>query len=64
MNDCRSCDLAVYCYSEPGTWTFRTMEELRQKQERMALCPIHRQVMDSRAGGGLWESADSGIPPS
>jgi hypothetical protein len=45
MNDCRSCDLAVYCYSEPCTWMFRTKEEMREKQEHMDMCPIHR-LMD------------------
>lgn len=42
MNECRSCDLAVYCYSEPCSWVFRTMEEMCRKQERIVSCPIRQ----------------------
>lgn len=40
MNNCKECELAVYCYSEPCGWMFRTMEEMREKQQKMAACPL------------------------
>jgi hypothetical protein len=48
MNDCKECELAVYCYSEPCSWMFRTMEEMREKQQKMAACPFSPQVQATR----------------
>ncbi len=43
MDECKECELAVYCYSEPNTWVFRTREEMLEKQEAIDQCPIRRK---------------------
>jgi|GEM_PF-750921 hypothetical protein len=48
MNNCKECELAVYCYSEPSSWMFRTMEEMREKQQKMAACPLYPQSHAAR----------------
>jgi hypothetical protein len=50
MNNCKECELAVYCYSEPCSWMFRTMEEMREKQRQMAACPLCPQPEAARIG--------------
>lgn len=44
MNDCKACELAVYCYSEPSSWTFRTKEEMEDVQQRILQCETRKQV--------------------
>lgn len=61
MKDCKDCDLAVYCYSDPNSWTFRTKDQVHEVEERMAACErfqtLPRQERpDSVAGGEPPES--------
>jgi hypothetical protein len=44
MNECRDCELVIYCYAEPGNWMFRTREEMTQTQARIASCPVSSRV--------------------
>jgi hypothetical protein len=44
MNVCKECELAVYCYSEPSTWVFRTRQEMEEKQAAICNCPLYKQV--------------------
>lgn len=39
---CMECDLAVYCFTDPSTWVFRTMAELEEKARHMEECPIRK----------------------
>jgi hypothetical protein len=55
MNDCRDCEFAVYCYSEPGNWMFRTREEMARIEAQISSCPAYSQVQArqaERAAGG------------
>ncbi|MCU0575099.1 MAG: hypothetical protein MUC41_19245 [Syntrophobacteraceae bacterium] len=51
MEECKTCELAIYCYSESGTWVFRTKQEMEEKREAMHKCPHHEKVMESRSPG-------------
>ncbi len=44
MEECKTCELAVYCYSESSTWIFRTKQEMDEKQEAMEKCPHHEKT--------------------
>ncbi len=46
MEECKNCELAVYCFSEPGTWVFRTKEEMEQKQAAISCCSIYRRMQE------------------
>jgi hypothetical protein len=50
MKECRVCELAIYCYSDSGTWVFRTKQEMEEKQAEMLACTLHEQVRQSRSG--------------
>ena len=41
--ECKSCELAVYCFSDSSTWTFRTMKEMDEKKAAISTCPIHQK---------------------
>lgn len=41
---CRDCDYAVYCYTKPSLWVFRTQEEMEKKIAYMKLCPIKKDL--------------------
>jgi hypothetical protein len=49
MEECKTCELAVYCYSESSTWIFRTKQEMEEKQETMEKCPHHEKVLKDRS---------------
>lgn len=49
MEECKTCELAIYCYSECTTWIFRTKQEMDDKQEAMERCPHYEKVQKSRA---------------
>ena len=61
MEECRKCELAVYCFTEESSWVFRTLEEMREKKAAMACCPFN-------VGGGAWSGdekerkEESGLP--
>lgn len=42
---CTQCDLAVYCFSDPNTWIFRTTAELDEKTRRMRECPNRPEAL-------------------
>ncbi len=44
MDQCKECEMAIYCYSEASTWVFRTTQEMEEKTATMTNCPIHSQV--------------------
>lgn len=47
--ECRDCELAVYCHSEPSTWIFRTKQEMVEKSAEIARCPVYRMLIQARA---------------
>lgn len=49
MKQCKQCELAIYCFSEPGTWVFRTKQEMEEKQSSIFGCPIYRQTREEPA---------------
>lgn len=49
MEQCRQCELAIYCYSDSSSWIFRTKQEMEEKTAAMELCPIHEEVEQARA---------------
>lgn len=50
MEECKQCDLAIYCYSEPASWIFRTKQEMDEKRAEMEQCPVHEQVAVMKGG--------------
>ncbi|MDR3556014.1 MAG: hypothetical protein P4L55_14750 [Syntrophobacteraceae bacterium] len=44
MEQCRECELAIYCYSDSSSWIFRTKQEMGEKTNAIANCPVHEQV--------------------
>lgn len=44
MEQCKSCELAIYCYSDSTTWVFRTKEEMEAKQTAMEECPEYAKI--------------------
>jgi hypothetical protein len=52
MDECKVCELAIYCYSDSNTWIFRTKQEMDEKRAAMSDCPIHQQVQQLRSGAG------------
>lgn len=39
---CRECPLAVYCFSDPSTWVFRTMAEIKEKTRQIEECAVRQ----------------------
>jgi hypothetical protein len=50
MKECKDCELAIYCFSEPSTWIFRTKQEMDEKRSAMLNCPHQEEVRRLRAG--------------
>ncbi|MEM5788381.1 MAG: hypothetical protein AAGU11_13785 [Syntrophobacteraceae bacterium] len=48
MEQCRQCELAIYCYSDSSSWIFRTKQEMEEKTAAMQSCPIHDQIEEMR----------------
>jgi len=44
MEQCKECDLAIYCYSDYCSWTFRTKQEMEEKTEAIKQCPIREEI--------------------
>lgn len=59
MHKCEECELAIYCFSEPHTWVFRTKQEMEEKQLAIFGCAIYRQ-MQARTSPLLRECAEAG----
>jgi hypothetical protein len=49
MEQCKECELALYCYSDSSNWVFRTKQELEEKLAAIANCPCHEQVQEARS---------------
>ncbi|SPF48334.1 hypothetical protein SBDP1_740018 [Syntrophobacter sp. SbD1] len=49
MEQCKECELAIYCFSDSSSWIFRTTQEMGEKKEAIANCPVHDQVEQARA---------------
>jgi hypothetical protein len=49
MEQCKECELAIYCYSESSTWTFRTKDEMEEKKAAILACPLHDKLKQVRA---------------
>ena len=47
MNECKECELAVYCYTDSTSWTFRTVREMEEKKSAMEQCALYAHI---RAG--------------
>lgn len=39
---CKDCDYAVYCYTKPSLWVFRTQEEMEKKIAYIESCLIRK----------------------
>ncbi|MCL5405515.1 MAG: hypothetical protein M1398_02130 [Deltaproteobacteria bacterium] len=44
MERCKECELAIYCFSDSSSWIFRTKQEMGEKTQAIADCPMHEQV--------------------
>jgi len=60
MKECKQCELALYCFSEPGTWVFRTKKEMDEKRASIFNCPVYRQMRenDSEAAQEYSQASD------
>lgn len=50
MEQCKECELAIYCFSDSSSWVFRTTREIEETRDAIASCPIHDQVESERTG--------------
>ena len=50
MEQCKECELAIYCYSDPSSWVFRTTREMEEKKQAIGDCPVHDEVQKLRIG--------------
>lgn len=41
---CRECDLAVYCFSDPSQWVFRTKKDIEQIRSEIESCHIRKHM--------------------
>lgn len=48
MEECKNCEMAIYCYSDSSTWIFRTKQEMDEKQASMIECAIFKSVQQLR----------------
>lgn len=46
MKDCKECQWAIYCYSEPSSWIFRTKEQMEETKTIISACPTYQQRQD------------------
>jgi hypothetical protein len=44
VEQCKECELAVYCYSDSSSWIFRTMQEMGEKKDAIANCPLRQST--------------------
>ncbi|MFZ2444742.1 MAG: hypothetical protein WAW37_00150 [Syntrophobacteraceae bacterium] len=49
MEQCKDCELALYCYSDSSSWIFRTMQEMEEKKAAITSCPVHEEVEQLRS---------------
>ncbi|MHC1730272.1 MAG: hypothetical protein AB9866_30445 [Syntrophobacteraceae bacterium] len=49
MEQCKQCELAIYCYSDSSSWVFRTKQEMEEKTAAMAVCPVHEEMEQARS---------------
>lgn len=56
MTKCEQCELAIYCFSEPHSWVFRTKQEMEEKQAMIFACAVYQQ-MQAEASPLLQECA-------
>ena len=49
MEQCKECELAIYCYSDSSTWVFRTKQEMEEKKAAILECPVHEQIEQARS---------------
>lgn len=57
MDECKTCDLAMYCYSESSTWIFRTKREMEEKKSVICNCPNYEQMQMMRKSSEKTSSA-------
>jgi hypothetical protein len=56
MEQCKECEMAIYCFSDSSSWVFRTKQEMEEKKDVIANCAIHcqlEQAQVSRANSKL-----------
>ncbi len=51
MKECKDCELAIYCYSDPSAWVFRTLQEMDEKKAEIAKCPNYLEIQEQRSRG-------------
>ena len=49
MKECKKFELALYCFSEPDTWVFRTKREMEEKRASIYGCSIYQQARESNS---------------
>jgi len=49
MERCKECELAIYCFSDSSSWIFRTRQEMGEKKDAIANCPVHHQMEQARS---------------
>jgi uncharacterized protein (UPF0179 family) len=50
MEQCKECELAIYCFSDSSSWVFRTTREIEETRDAITNCPVHDQVKSKRTG--------------
>ena len=47
--NCKSCPLAIFCFTDPDEWVFRTKEDMRKVLHDIRKCPIYRELLTEKA---------------
>jgi hypothetical protein len=61
MEQCKECELAIYCFSDSSSWIFRTTREMEEKKHAICDCPISDQVKKARAGKAAAVTGQKGV---
>ncbi len=49
MEQCKECELAIYCFSDTSSWIFRTKQEMEEKTAAILNCAVHEEIEQMRA---------------
>ncbi|HEC32416.1 MAG TPA: hypothetical protein ENI41_07990 [Deltaproteobacteria bacterium] len=46
---CKSCELAIFCFTDPANWIFRTREDIKKILRDIQACPTYRELLLEKA---------------
>ncbi len=46
--NCKSCKFAIFCYTDPGEWIFRTREDIEKVLHDIEQCPTYKKLLSNK----------------